>query len=70
MMMNNPSRGKLGGSTLGTLINTTKRSNKTSERTSTTSKTDDVKSMGAVFHSMKRKYAGIKSTSKSSRTQT
>jgi len=63
--MDNLSRGELGATASTTLTNTTKRSNKTSERASTNSRTCDVKSTGTIFLAMKKKYAGVKSTSKS-----
>ena len=68
-MMDNPSKGELGGVST-TLANSTKKSTKMFERTSTISKMHDVISTGAVSLAMKRKYAGVKSTSKNSETQT
>ena len=65
-MMDNPSKGELGGTISTTLTKTTKKSTKMSERTSTISEMHDVISTGAVSLAMKRKYAGVKNTSKSS----
>ena len=47
-------------------MNMTKKSIKMSEHTSTTSGMHDVISIGAISLGMRRKYAGIKNTSKSS----
>jgi len=66
MMMDNPSRGELGGTVLTTPANMTKKWIKMSEHTSTTSGMHDVISTGAISPTMKRKYVGIKNTSKSS----
>jgi len=44
----------------------TKKSIKMSEHTSTTSRMHDIILMGAIFLSMRRKYAGIKNMSKNS----
>ena len=49
-----------------TLANTTKKSIKMSEHTSTTSRMHDVISMGDVSLSMRRKYINVKNTSKNS----
>ena len=49
-----------------TLANMTKKSIKMSEPTSTTSGMHDIISMGAISLSMRRKYAGVKNTSKNS----
>ena len=65
-MMDNPSRGELGGTASTTHANMTKRSTKMSERTSTISGMRDVISMGVVSLGMWRKYADVKNTSKSS----
>ena len=65
-MMDNPSMRELGGTASTTLANTTRKSIKTSEHTSTTSGMHDVISMGPVSLAMKRKYADIKNTSKNS----
>ena len=64
-MTDNPSREELGGTASTTLANTTKKSIKMSENTSTTSGMHDVISMGAVSLGMRRKYVGVKNTSKS-----
>ena len=53
-----------------TLTNTTRKLPKTSEHTSTIFETHDVISTGAVSLAMKKKYAAVKSTSKSSVIQT
>ena len=66
MMMDNPSRGELGGTASTTLASTTKKSTKMSERTSTIFGMRDVISTGVVSLDMKRKCIGIKNTSKSS----
>ena len=66
MMMDNSSRPELRGTISTTLANMTKKSTKMSERTSTIFETRDVILMGAVSLTMKRKYAGVKNTSKSS----
>ena len=65
-MMDNPSKGELGGTASTTLTNMTKKWIKMSEHTSTTSGMHDVTSMGAVSLVVNRKYAGVKNTSKSS----
>ena len=65
VMMDNPSGRELGGTVSTTLANTTKKSTKMSEHTSTISGMRDVISMGAVSLAMKRKYAGVKNMSKS-----
>ena len=65
-MMDDPSRGELGGTVLTTLANMTKKSTKMSEHTSTISGMRDIISTGAVSLVMKRKYTGVKNTSKSS----
>ena len=65
-MIDNPSRGELRGTISTTLANTTKKSIKMSEHTSTTSGMHDVISMDAVSLGMRRKYAGVKNTSKNS----
>ena len=49
-----------------TLANSTKKSIKMSEHTSTTSGMHDVISMGAISLGMRRKYVGVKNTSKNS----
>jgi len=64
-MMDNPSKGELGGVST-TLANSTKKSTKMFERTSTISGMRDVISTGAISLTMKRKYTGVKNTSKSS----
>ena len=69
-MMDNPSKGELGGTISTTLTKTTKKSTKMSERTSTISGTHYVISTGVVSLAMKRKYVGAKNTSKSSVIQT
>ena len=66
MIMDDPYRGELGEIVSTTLANMTKKSTKMSERTSTISEMHDVISTGAVSLAMKRKYAGVKNTSKSS----
>ena len=66
MMMDNPSWGELGGTASTTLANTTKKSTKMSEYTSTTSGMHDVISMGTISLDMNSKYANVKNTSKSS----
>ena len=65
-MMDNPSRGELEGTVSTTLTNTTKKSIKMSENISTTSGKHDIISMGVVSLGMRRKYAGVKITSKNS----
>ena len=66
VMIDDPSRGELGGTISTTLANTTKKSIKMSENTSTTSGMHDVISMGTVSLSMRRKYVSVKNTSKNS----
>ena len=61
-----PLQGELGGTTSTTLANMTKKSTKMSECTSTISETRHIISTGAVSLAMKRKYVGVKKTSKSS----
>ena len=61
-----PLQGELGGTALTTLTNTTKKSNKMSERTSTIFGTRDVISTGAISLAMKKKYVSINNTSKNS----
>ena len=61
-----PLQGELGETVSTTLSNMTKKSTKMSERTSTISRMHDVISTGTVSLAMKRKYAGVKKTSKSS----
>ena len=65
VMMDDPSRGELGGTISTTLANMTKKSTKMSERTSTIFGTCDIISTGTVSLAMKRKYAGVKNTSTS-----
>ena len=65
-MMDDPSRGELGGTVSTTLTNMTKKSTKMSKHTLTISKMRDVISIGIVSPAMKRKYTGVKNTSKSS----
>ena len=66
MMIDNPSRGELGGTISTTLANTTKKSIKMSKLTTTTFEMHNVISMGAVSLGMRRKYIGVKNTSKNS----
>ena len=49
-----------------TLANTTKKSIKMSEHTSTTSGMHDIISTGAIYLGIKRKYAGVKNMCKNS----
>ena len=65
-MMDNLSRGEPGATALTTLANTTRKSTRTSEHTSTISKMRDIISKGAVSLAMKKKYAAVKNMSKSS----
>ena len=60
-----PLQGELGATASTTLANMTRKSTKTSELTSTISETRDVISTGTVSLAMKKKYAGVRSTSKS-----
>ena len=65
-MMHNLSRGKIGATASTTLANTTRKSTRTSKHTLTISMTRDDVSMSAIFLAMKKKYATVKSMSKSS----
>jgi len=65
-----PLQGELGATTLNTFANTTRRSTRTSKRTSTISETRDNISTSAISVIMKKKYATVKSMTKSSVTQT
>jgi len=69
-MIGNPSRGELGATVLNTFANMTRRLTRTSECTLIISETHDDVSMSAALVAMKKKYAAIKSMSKSSVTWT
>ena len=64
--MDNPSREELGGTVSTALANSTKKLTKMFEHTSTISEMRDVISTSSVSLGMRRKYAGVKNTSKSS----
>ena len=66
----NPSRAELGATALNIIASMTRRSTKTSECTSTTSRMHDDVSTNAALVAMKKKYAAARSTSKSMVTQT
>ena len=70
VMIGNPSRAELGAITPNITANTIKRSTRTSECTSTISKMHDDVSMNVVSVAAKKKYATIRSTSKSTETWT
>ena len=63
-MIDNPSRGELGATTLNITANTTRRSTKTSECTSTISEMHDDISTNAVLVAKKKKYAATRSTTR------
>ena len=69
-MMDNPLQGDRGATASNTLANMTRRSTRTFERTSTISEMHEDVSTSAVLVAMKKKYATVKSMSKSSVIQT
>ena len=66
----NPSRAELGTTASNITTNTTRRSTRTFECTSTIYEMHDDVSMNAASAAMKKKYAAARSTSKSTVTQT
>ena len=65
-----PLKGEPRATALTTLANMTRKSTRMSERTSTISETRDGVSTSAGLVALKKKYATVKSTSRSSVTQT
>ena len=69
-MTGNPSTVELGATAMNITANTTRRSTRTSECTSTISEMHDDVSTNAALVAMKKKYATARSTSKSMVTRT